>query len=101
MYERCVFVKRFLLPPNHCTSKTKHIDAGKVCCEQQGPHEFSTPIGIHSGHTAHKKTWVDPGHVGIVCCESQAETGGHSENKTDQVKPESSTIRVITGTPEV
>ena len=101
MYGCSVFVKRFLLPPIHCTSKSKHIDTGKVGSEQQWPHEFSAPIGIDPGHTAHKKTRIDPGHVGVLCCESQAKTGTHSEHKAHKVKPESSAIRVKTGTPEI
>ena len=82
----------FLLPPVDCTSESKHIDTGKVGSEQQWPHEFSTPIGIDTSHTAHKETWIDPGHVGILCREGQAKTGPHSENKAHQVKPERSAI---------
>ena len=101
MYGCSEFVKRFLLPPVDCTSKSKHIDTGKVGSEQQWPHEFSTPIGIDTSHTAHKETWIDPGHVGILCREGQAKTGTHSENKAHQVKPERSAIWMKTGTPEI
>ena len=101
MYGCSVFVKRFLLPPIYCTSKSKHIDTGKVGREQQWPHEFSTPIRIYTSYTAHKEARIDPGHVGILSSECQGKTGTHSEHKAHKVKPERSAIRVKTGTPEI
>jgi hypothetical protein len=90
-----------VLPPTHCTSISKYIDTGKICCEQQGPHEFSTPVCIHSGYTAHKEARIDPGHVGILSSECQGKTGTHSEHKAHKVKPKRSAIGVKTGTPEI
>ena len=100
MYESCDVVKWFL-PPTHCTSISKYIDTGKICCEQQWPHEFSTPVCIHSGYTAHKEARIDPGHVGILSSECQGKTGTHSEHKAHKVKPKRSAIGVKTGTPEI
>lgn len=100
MYE-CRAPVKWFLPPSHCSTKSKYIDNGKICCEQQRPHKLSAPVGIDTGQATHKKARVDPSHVGILGSKGQSDTGAHCENKADQIKPESSTIRVKTGTPEI
>lgn len=80
------------LPPANCSTKSKYVNTGKVGREQQRPGQVPAPVRIHSSHATHKETWIDPGHVRVLCCKGQGKAGAHSEHKAHQVKPKCSAI---------
>jgi hypothetical protein len=82
MYECFAFVKWFLSPPAHSHTKTIHIDDHEVGREQHGPDQLAPVVAPTASGATNEKDWINQGHVGCHCRNSQPNAGYHGKHET-------------------